>query len=1092
MKNWKYIVWAFFVLLGTACEEIALPATALIVQENKADVLYTSATLTIKLEPTAATIQAMNVYYSLSSNMSDSQKMAMKKVDESTYTAVLVNLKDGTTYYVQYEALNAFSSTKDKNTYDFRTRPKNGKPATPEYVDLGLSVKWATFNLGAGKPEDYGDYFAWGEIEPKDYFYWSTYKWCNGSDNTLTKYNTSSSFGTVDNKTMLELADDAAYINWGDGWRMPTTAEQDELFNNCTWKWTTQNGVNGYKVTSKSNGNSIFLPAAGYYDAASASSVLLHLGSVGLYWSSSLCTDYPSTAWLMDMDMFNSNEVALNVVDAYRFIGVPIRPVYSSTPPEEISETPVYVDLGLPSGIKWADRNVGATKPWEYGDHFAWGETSTKDNYSEETYSHATLKRGFIITKYKGSDYSILLAEDDAATAKWGGEWRMPTKEERDELYEYCNWEWTTKNGVEGYKVTSKQNGNSIFLPLAGSVDGDWTNTAYGFYWTSTVNTENTWNAYDINFTSSSVLMNDDVRYYGRSVRPVYGPRAAVMPVVATSAVTQITENSAVLGGNVTYDGNATVTERGVVYSTSPNPVITNLNNFIRPCGSGTGEFTYNATTLQANTTYYVRAYAVNEKGTAYGTQVSFTTKSSAVPQYVDLGLSVKWATFNVGASKPEEYGDYFAWGETEPKTSYSESNYSYTDNPTTLPLSADAARANWGGSWRMPTHAEQYELLNQCTWTWTLQNGVYGYKVTSTKSGYTNKSIFLPAAGCRYDSSLNLAGSLGHYWSSSLNTDNPSYAWYVSFVSSSVSRVDYIRSGGRSVRPVYGEPVVSIDIPTVTTIEATQITETTAVTGGYVTSDGGASVTERGVVYSTSRNPTTSSNKVKNGSGTGSFTCNLTGLQENTTYYVRAYAVNSKGTAYGTEVSFTTKSPSYSDPTGTENGYGYVDLGLSVKWATFNVGASKPEDYGDYFAWGETEPKTNYSESNNSYTDNPTTLPLSADAARANWGGSWRMPTDAEMTELREQCTWTWTNKNGVNGYKVTGTNGNSIFLPAAGCRYSISLSSAGSGGYYWSSSLNTDSPYYAYELYFFSVGVSRYYNYPRYYGHSVRPVCP
>ena len=1031
MKNWKYIVWAFFVLLGTACEEIALPATALIVQENKADVLYTSATLTIKLEPTAATIQAMNVYYSLSSNMSDSQKMAMKKVDESTYTAVLVNLKDGTTYYVQYEALNAFSSTKDKNTYDFRTRPKNGKPATPEYVDLGLSVKWATFNLGAGKPEDYGDYFAWGEIEPKDYFDWSTYKWCNGSDNTLTKYNTSSSFGTVDNKTMLELADDAAYVNWGDGWRMPTTAEQDELFNNCTWKWTTQNGVNGYKVTSKSNGNSIFLPAAGYYDAASESSVLLYLGSDGFYWSSSLCTDYPSAAWFMDMFNSNKGEVVLRVVDAYRFIGVPIRPVYSSTPPEEISETPVYVDLGLPSGIKWADRNVGATKPWEYGDHFAWGETSTKDNYSEETYSHVKVIRGnYVIAKYKGSDYSILLAEDDAATAKWGGEWRMPTKEERDELYEYCNWEWTTKNGVEGYKVTSKQNGNSIFLPLAGCIDGDWTNTAYGFYWTSTVNTENTWNAYDINFTSSSVLMNDDVRVYGRSVRPVYGSRAAVMPVVVTSAVTQITENSAVLGGNVTYDGNATVTERGVVYSTSPNPVITNLNNFIRPCGWGTREFTYNATTLQANTTYYVRAYAKNEKGTAYGAEVSFTTNNQVVVPTVTTtaATQVTETTAVTGGNVTSDGGATV----TERGVVYSTSH-----NPTTSNSK--------------------------------VKNGTGTGSFTCNLTGLQANTTYYVRAYA-------------------VNSKGTSYGIEVSFTTSKI-----------------------VALPTVITTAATQITEATAVTGGNVTSDGGASVTERGVVYSTSRNPTTSSNKVKSGSGTGYFTCNLTGLQANTTYYVRAYAVNSKGTSYGTEVSFTTKSSSSSDHTGTENGHEYVDLGLSVKWATCNVGASKPEDYGDHFAWGETTTKsvygwstynwcngtsstlTKYNTSNIYGTvDQKTKLELSDDAARVNWGGNWRMPTYDEFLELREKCTWKWTTQNGVKGYMIT-NNGNSIFLPAAGYRYESSLINAGSLGYYWSSSLETGIPYYAWYMELNSImeeeGSHRG---NRSAGRSVRPVCP
>ena len=176
------------------------------------------------------------------------------------------------------------------------------------------------------------------------------------------------------------------------------------------------------------------------------------------------------------------------------------------------------------------------------------------------------------------------------------------------------------------------------------------------------------------------------------------------------------------------------------------------------------------------------------------------TTPSSGVHEYVDLGLSVKWATCNVGASKPEDYGDYFAWGETKPKKRYSSSNYSYTSNPTILPLSADAARANWGGSWRMPTRAEQDELREQCTWTWTTQNGVKGYRVTSTKNG---KSIFLPAAGYRYDSSLNHAGRYGYYWLSSLNTGYSSNAYFLYFTWSSVVWYYYYRYYGLSVRPV-------------------------------------------------------------------------------------------------------------------------------------------------------------------------------------------------------------------------------------------------------------------------------------------------
>ena len=180
----------------------------------------------------------------------------------------------------------------EPDTPETPTEPEN-KENGYEYVDLGLSVKWATCNVGATKPEEYGDYFAWGEVEPKNVYNWSTYKWCNGSSNTQTKYCTDSSYGTVDNKTVLEAADDAATANWGGIWRMPTKEEQDELRNNCTWEWTTENGVNGYKVTSKSNGNSIFLPAAGSRGYGGLDDV----GSYAYYWSSSLYTDVPYDAY---------------------------------------------------------------------------------------------------------------------------------------------------------------------------------------------------------------------------------------------------------------------------------------------------------------------------------------------------------------------------------------------------------------------------------------------------------------------------------------------------------------------------------------------------------------------------------------------------------------------------------------------------------------------------------------------------------------------------------------------------------------------------------------------------------------------------
>lgn len=192
-------------------------------------------------------------------------------------------------------------------------------PDAVEAVDLGLpsGLKWASMNVGATKPEEYGEYFAWGETQPKSDYSWSTYKWCNGGYNTQTKYNTESSYGTVDNKTVLDLEDDAAHVNWGGSWRMPTDEEWTELWTKCTWTWTTQNGVNGRLVTGP-NGKSIFLPAAGYwYDT-----YLNNAGSYGFYWSSSLRTVSPFNAWYI---YFYSDNVRRN--NYYRDHGLSVRPV---------------------------------------------------------------------------------------------------------------------------------------------------------------------------------------------------------------------------------------------------------------------------------------------------------------------------------------------------------------------------------------------------------------------------------------------------------------------------------------------------------------------------------------------------------------------------------------------------------------------------------------------------------------------------------------------------------------------------------------------------------------------------------------------
>ena len=479
--------------------------------------------------------------------------------------------------------------------------------------------------------------------------------------------------------------------------------------------------------------------------------------------------------------------------------------------------------------------------------------------------------------------------------------------------------------------------------------------------------------------------------------------------------------------------------------------------------------------------------------------------------EYVDLGLpsGLLWATCNVGANSPEEYGNYYVWGETEPApNNYDSSNglggldiselqsQGFIDEDDNLTPQYDAARVNWGGSWRTPSADELYELIRKCTLTKTTQNGVNGYKV----EGPNGNSIFLPAAGYRTGSSLYSVGIRGYYWSSSpVRLD---YAYYLLINDGSVNS-NFHRFYGLSVRPVSGGNYVEPVLANISTNDVTEITSNSAVCEGNVTTDNGFVVTARGVCWSTSQNPTIENNKTTDGSGVGIFTSTLYSLSPQTTYYVRAYVTNAAGTSYGEEKSFTTLSTD-------DNGHEYVDLGLpsGLLWATCNVGATAPEEYGDYFAWGETEPapNNNYNTSNCSlnglsisqlksqgYIDSEGNLTSQYDAAKANWGGAWRMPTKAEMQELIDNCTWIWTTQNGVNGYKVSSkVNSNNIFLPAAGYRAGYTLTDNARTGEYWSSTpyeYNNDGGKYAYLLTCYSYGYDMIYH-QRYRGISVRPV--
>ena len=638
------------------------------------------------------------------------------------------------------------------------------------------------------------------------------------------------------------------------------------------------------------------------------------------------------------------------------------------------------------------------------------------------------------------------------------------------------------------------------------------------------------------NYTCNMTGLTPNTTYYVRayaknSVGTAYGNEVSftttqnvTVPTVTTNTVTNITQTTATCGGNVTNSGGATVTARGVCWSTSQNPTV---NNSHTTDGSGTGSFTSSITGLAPNTTYYVRAYATNSQGTAYGVQRSFTTSQNVNTPTVTTSqvTNIQQTSATGGGNVTSDGGGTVTargvcWSTSHnPTTSSSHTTDgsgtgSFTSSLTNLTpnttyyvraYATNSAGTAYGSEVSFTTQqnvtvptvtTSQVTNIQQTTATG-------GGNVTSAGGGTVT------ARGVCWSTSHNPTTSNSH------TTDGSGTGSFTSSLTNLTPyTIYYVRAyATNSAGTAYGSEVSfitqqNVTVPTVTTSQVTNIQQTTATGGGNVTSAGGGTVTARGVCWSTSHNPTTSSSHTTNGMGTGSFTSSLTGLTANTTYYVRAYATNNAGTAYGSEVSFTTS--------GGGGDHTYVDLGLpsGLLWATCNVGADTPEDYGDYFAWGETQPKSTYnwstyqycmgsentmtkycSNSNcgyNGFTDNLTTLLPEDDAATANWGSGWRMPTREEWQELYQNTTNIWTTQSGVHGRLFTATNGNSLFLPAAGVREGTSLNFSGSYGLYWSRSLWTDVPNNAWDLYLYfgSGGCDVEGSDPRYRGQSVRPV--
>ncbi|MBK7629082.1 MAG: DUF1566 domain-containing protein [Bacteroidales bacterium] len=420
---------------------------------------------------------------------------------------------------------------------------------------------------------------------------------------------------------------------------------------------------------------------------------------------------------------------------------------------------------------------------------------------------------------------------------------------------------------------------------------------------------------------------------YGNEFSFTTSVAVTVIPSISTNAISSVTQITATCGGNISNDGGANVTTRGVCWSTSPNPTISLTTK--TSDGTGTGTFSSSITGLAPGTLYYVKAYASNSAGTAYGNEISFTTLPATGGTVTDIDGNVyntivigtqtwlkenlKTTKYNDGSSIPI-VADNIVW------STLTSGSYCWYDNAPTFSTSPYGALYNWytidatnNGNknicptgWHVPTDGE-FTALESYLGGVTIAGGrlkeVGNLHWLAPNTGATNETGFtsLPAGGRNEDGSFSSMGVQNYLWSSTEN--GTTFAWARQILNNSTNsiRIYFLKQSGYSVRCILGTIQV---LPSISTASVMSITSTSAICGGNITSDGGANVTTRGVCWSTSANPTISDSKTTDGSGIGTFSSSIGGLSYATTYHVRAYATNSIGTSYGQDLTFTTLSP--------------------------------------------------------------------------------------------------------------------------------------------------------------------------------------
>lgn len=490
------------------------------------------------------------------------------------------------------------------------------------------------------------------------------------------------------------------------------------------------------------------------------------------------------------------------------------------------------VDLGLPSGTKWANLNLGAENPEDFGMYYRWGDTTsyggdTKDGVAF-IFSNYVLAENGLISKYcpnatfKGKSWGVedgkleLEPEDDAAQAKWGDKWVTPGCDDFEELINYTTNEWTTVNGVTGRKFTSKLNGNSIFLPAAGArLDQDKVEGT-GAYWTSMVYGDYCGGAYGVELNENTFELTMHRRFGGISIRPVFKASASRQALIRFT----LKDNS---GAELPVNRMWLIVEDSVAtYEPADAPtniVYANVSAFENK------KIGVSAVTSTGNLYIGEMNVDVVEAGKINDVTIQLT-EDAGVQLWKD---GPTFASVNLGAASPTDCGLFLSWGAKKSNAAmgipydWTTTSYyagdgephvwsKYNELGAVLDPADDAAHVLLGGDWRTPTAAEVKSLMDEklVKYEWTQLNGKSGYLFTGVTEGYTDKSIFMCVNGTKNGIKHGKKENYGHYWSTKLSTTSVDDAIYLAFQDpetnpeyNPVGIRGYSRFFGISIRPV-------------------------------------------------------------------------------------------------------------------------------------------------------------------------------------------------------------------------------------------------------------------------------------------------